>query len=194
MSNNNSNDFGAKMRKFWSKMDLSFWKKDSSEEPGSSNVEETHPEVQKDFYKSFEPVVSPESESEPEPYQPEPADPEKSKFYNNISRWVLYVGIILLPLFFLPFTSDILNTNKQLLLVVVASVSLISWLLVVVSSGYLTWRNNPVDKGLLVLLGAFILVSIFSVNSFKSIFGSIDGLGNALTSTIAFTIIYFLLV
>lgn len=184
-------------------MDLSFWKKDSSEEAEGSNIDHPRSEIKgfykslvKGFYKSFEPTVSPEPEPENqiEPYQPEPADPEKSRFYNNISKWVLYVGIVLLPLFFLPFTADALNTNKQLLLVAVASISLISWLLGVVSSGYLTWRNNPVDKGLLALLVAFILASTFSVNSFKSIFGSVDGLGNALTSTIAFTIIYFLLV
>ncbi len=195
MSHNNLNDFVARMHKFWSKMDLSFWKKDS-EETDSSNVENTHSEIRHDFSKPFESVVSPKSEPEIklEPYQPEPADPEKSKFYNNISRRVLYVGVVLLPLFFLPFTPDVLNANKQLLLVAVASISLISWLLGVVSSGYLTWRNNPVDKGLLALLGAFVLASIFSVNSFKSIFGSGSGLSNSLVSIISLTIIYFLLV
>ncbi|TSC60798.1 MAG: Uncharacterized protein G01um1014107_240, partial [Parcubacteria group bacterium Gr01-1014_107] len=192
MLNNNLNDFVARMRKFWSKMDLSFWKKDSSEETDGSNIDGTHLEVKSDFYKSSEPVVHSESESENqiEPYQPEPADPEKAKFYNNISKWVLYVGIVLLPLFFLPFTSDVLNSNKQVLLVAVASISLISWLLGVVSSGYLTWRNNPVDRGLLALLGAFTLASIFSVSSFKSIFGSSSGLSNSLVSIIALTVIY----
>ncbi|MDO8496331.1 MAG: tetratricopeptide repeat protein [bacterium] len=195
MLNNNLNDFVARMRKFWSKMDLSFWKKDSAE-IDSSNIEDTRSEIRNDVSRSFESVISPESESgtQGEPYHPEPADPEKSKFYNNISRWVLYVGAVLLPLFFLPFTPDVLNSNKQLLLVAVASVSLISWLLGVVSSGYLTWRNNPVDRGLLALLGAFVLASIFSVNSFKSIFGSGGGLSNSLVSIIALTIIYFLLV
>lgn len=197
MLNNNLNDFVARMRKFWSKMDLSFWKKDSEEtDKLNDNLEDVPSD---DFSKPFESIVSPESESEiqpePEPYyQPEPADPEKSRFYNNISKWALYVGIVLLPLFFLPFTSDVLDSNKQLLLVVVASIGLISWLLGVVSSGYLTWRSNLVDKGLLAILGAFVLASIFSVNSFHSIFGASSGLSNSLISTVAFIVIYFLLV
>lgn len=185
------------MQKFLSKMDLSFWKKDS-EETGNSNIEDTHDQDQatEGSSESFESFVSPDSrlEIQPEPYQPEPVDPEKSKFYNNISRWVLYVGITLVPLFFLPFTPNVLNANKQLLLVVVASIGLISWLLGVVSSGYLTWRKNPLDNGLLAVLAAFILASIFSVNSFESIFGSIGGSSNTLVSIVSLTVIYFLVV
>ena len=51
MLNNNLNDFVARMRKFWSKMDLSFWKKDSSEEAEGSNIHNNHTEVKKNFYK-----------------------------------------------------------------------------------------------------------------------------------------------
>ena len=99
-----------------------------------------------------------------------------------------------MPLFFLPLTQNVLENNKYLLLIGVASVGLVSWLLGVVSSGYLAWRNNPLDKGLLALLGAFIAVTVFSPDSFKSIFGSSESLSNALTSIIALTILYFLVV
>ena len=44
-------------------------------------------------------------------YKVEPADPEKAKLYNNISRWAVYVGVFLLPLFFLPWTTGVLEIN-----------------------------------------------------------------------------------
>ena len=165
-------------------MDLNFWKKDS-QEVDSSNAE---------YQYSNQEEAPPEVVHSQEYYQPEPADPEKAKFYNNISKWALYVGVFLLPLFFLPWTTTVLDMNKQMLLIGVASVGLVSWLLGVVSSGYLAWRNNPVDKGLLAILGVFIVTTVFSMDRFKSIFGFNGGFSNALLSIVALTILYFLVV
>ncbi len=171
-------------------MDLNFWKKDNSREveQGESNAEYQYSE------EAVETQPSSEVVDVPEYYQPEPADPAKARFYNNISKWALYVGIFLMPLFFLPLTQNVLEANKYLLLIGVASVGLVSWLLGVVSSGYLSWRSNPLDKGLLVLLATFILAAVFSIDSFKSIFGSGGNLSNALTSIISLTILFFLVV
>lgn len=124
----------------------------------------------------------------------EPADPEKAKFYNNISRWCLYLSVFLMPLFFLPFTTNVLELNKLMLLLVAVSIGMIAWLLGVVSSGYLAWRNNPVDKGVLIFLAAFILSAIFSVDSFKSVMGLSAGFSNILISAVVFTVLYFLVV
>ena len=146
-------------------MDLAFWKKDNSRE-----VEQNESNTEYQYSEETETPAPSEVVDASEYYQPEPADPEKAKFYNNISRWTLYVWVFLMPLFFLPLTQNILEANKYLFLIGIASVGLVSWLLGVVSSGYLAWRNNPLDKGLLVLLSAFILASIFSVDGFKSTF------------------------
>lgn len=173
-------------------MDLNFWKKDNSHEVEKNNSDFEYQ------YSESEEVETSSSNSDvvesPEYYQVEPADPEKAKFYNNISRWALYLGVFLMPLFFLPWTQVVLEANKYLLLVGVVSIGLVSWLLGVVSSGFLAWRNNPIDKALLVLLGVFALVTVFSVDSFKSLFGFSGGISNSLTAFIALTILYFLVV
>ena len=127
-------------------------------------------------------------------YQVEPADPEKARFYNNISRWAIYVGMFLMPLFFLPWTSNVLEMNKLILLTAVAGTALISWLLGIVSSGYLAWRNNNLDWGILGFLVAFIAATVFSAAKFKGLFGVGAGLSDTLMAATLFTVIYFLLV
>ena len=47
---------------------------------------------------------------------------------NKISRWCVYILLALMPLWFLPFTVNITNFNKQFLMIVVLTVTLIAWL------------------------------------------------------------------
>ena len=169
-------------------MDLSFWKKENAESQDQPEQEVQYQYTAEETNKSAEVVESPEY------YQAEPADPTKAKFYNNISRWALYIGIFLLPLFFLPSTSSPLELNKMMLLVVVAGVGLVSWLLGVISSGYLAWRNNFLDKGVLALLLAVLLATVFSIARFKSIFGFDLSVSNSLAGITSLTILYFLIV
>ena len=87
----------------------------------------------------------------------------KETIYSKISHWILIVGVLVLPLFFLPWSTSILEFNKQMLLLVLAGTVLILWLLHVVTSGQLSWRANPLDKGVLALLSAvsFSTVPVF---------------------------------
>ena len=127
-------------------------------------------------------------------YVPEPSDPEKAKKYFAVSRWALYVGIFLIPLLFLPWTSNPTEINKQIVLITVAGIGMISWLLGIVSSGYLPWRSTPLDKGVMALLGAFVVGSIFSVARINGLFGHSVSLSNSLASIASLTAFYFLIV
>ncbi len=111
--------------------------------------------------------------------------------YSRISRWLLTVGIFLLPLFFLPWTTSILEFNKQLLLLIIAGTVLIFWLLHLVVSGQLAWRINPLDKGVAGFLLAVSLSTIFSIARFKSLFGLTGSLSDSLVSVLVFSIFYF---
>ena len=111
--------------------------------------------------------------------------------YSKISRWLIIVGVFLLPLFFLPLSTSILEFNKQILLLVLAGAALILWLLHVVISGQLSWRVNPIDKGIIAFLLAVSLSTIFSLSRFKSLFGTTGSLSDALVTVIALSIFYF---
>ncbi len=114
--------------------------------------------------------------------------------YDRIIQILLYATVVLLPLFYLPWTSGVLEYNKQLLLVGVASVGLVVWLLGAVVSGKLTIRTSPLDKGMLAVLVASIVATVFSMTPAKSLFGVSVSLSSSLLTVIALTVFYFLAV
>lgn len=111
--------------------------------------------------------------------------------YIKMSRWILIAGIFALPLFFLPWSTGILELNKQMLLIGLSGATLILWLLHVVVSGQLSWRNNPLDKGVAAFLLAVVISTIFSLARFKSLFGLTESLSDALVTVLALSIFYF---
>lgn len=116
------------------------------------------------------------------------------KVYRTIVRWVLMIGVFLVPVFFLPWTTNVIELNKGLLVIAVAGVGLIAWLLALVSSGQFAWRPNVFDKGVLAVLGATLVATILSVSRFNSLFGTANNLAPSLMMVCAFSIIYFLIV
>ncbi len=114
--------------------------------------------------------------------------------YAAIVRWAVLIGVFLMPIFFLPWTTGILELNKQLLLMVVAGTGLVAWLLSLISTGRFSWRPSTFDKGVLAILGAMLVATIFSLSPFSSLFGMPGNLSSALVTLISATILYFLVV
>ena len=114
--------------------------------------------------------------------------------YIRICRAVTLAGIFLLPLFFLPWTTSVLEFNKEILLVGLAGAALILWLLDVVVSGRLTWRPNSVDAAVGSVLAASALAALFSISRFKSLFGSTGSLSESLVVIVSLSIFYFVAV
>ena len=87
------------------------------------------------------------------PHSSQRFETEKSgvggSLYDKVVQILLYATVVLMPLFYLPWTSSVLEYNKQMLLVVVAAVGVVVWLLGAVVSGKLTVRMSPLDKGVL---------------------------------------------
>ncbi|MFN7088536.1 MAG: hypothetical protein ACK4NX_01780, partial [Candidatus Paceibacteria bacterium] len=114
--------------------------------------------------------------------------------YKKAVRWVLLIGTVLMPLFFLPWTTSVLELNKQLLLAVVAGAGLVLWLLDVVMSGKLSWRFNMLEKGVLAFAGAVALSTIFSISKYKSLMGMAGSLSDSLLSVVSLALVFFLIV
>ena len=162
-------------------MNFKFWKK------GESHSQFFSQEGGQTVYEEVQPEEVPEVVREPR-------DPNSGKIYTQIIQWALYIGAFLLPLFFLPVTTGILDLNKQMLLITVAGVGLVAWLLGIVSSGWLSWRNNYLNNGVIAVLAATLLGTLFSLVKFKSLFGVSISLSNSLVSIFALTVLYFLAV
>jgi tetratricopeptide (TPR) repeat protein len=114
--------------------------------------------------------------------------------YNAVVRWTLLVTAFVAPLFFLPWTTGILELNKQLFLLIAAGVGLVAWLLSLVSSGRLTWRTSYLDKGVLAVIVACILAAVLSISRSVSVFGLPNNVTMALATVLSLSVLYFLVV
>lgn len=113
---------------------------------------------------------------------------------SSLFNWVIYAAFFLVPLFFLPFTSSVLEQNKQVLLVLLTVIALVVWFGSMVmkkecafKSGW--WQAIP---------GAFLLVvlvsSILSVSHYQSWIGqSGQQFTSFLTIAVFVALFYFLL-
>ncbi len=140
-----------------------------------------------------------------ETYYPEPPvlDPESSDrgaegysrseetVYLKLCRAIVLVAVFLVPLFFLPWTTSVLEFNKQILLIGLSGAALILWLLHVVVSGRLLWRPNSVDAAVGSVLVASALATLFSMTRFKSLFGLSGSLSESLVVILGLSIFYF---
>src|SRR3989344_6929476 len=99
-----------------------------------------------------------------------------------------------MPLFFLPWTTSVLELNKQLLLIAVSGTALISWLLGIVTSGKLSWRGNSLNNGVVTVLGGTALATLFSIAKFKSLVGLTGSLSNSLSVILALSVFYIVAV
>ena len=165
------------------------------EEEHNPNDTNEYPNVANDFEEEL--LTSDESPTEEELLTLEDqgtSNVNAETVYKKAVRWLLLIGVALLPLFFLPWTTSVLELNKQLLLVIVAGAGLVLWLLDVVMSGRISWRFNPLDKGVIALAGAVALSAVFSVAKFKSVFGMAGSLSDSLLTVVSLTVVYLLIV
>ena len=120
--------------------------------------------------------------------------PRLSRAYAEIVRWSILVLFALMPLFFLPFTVDTLEVNKQTLLVIVTFVAALAWLGHMVANRELTLRRGwlnafPAFLWLVVLIG-----SALSKAPFTSWIGGDGQEYMSFLTTTAFLILFYLLV
>jgi len=101
-------------------------------------------------------------------------NPEKKKkeaFVGNILEWSLYGLIFLIPLFFLPFTGDVLELNKQMLIFFATLWCAILYISKSIIAEKIQIKYSPVYAGFGALLAAWLISSIFSLYPYNSFLG-----------------------
>jgi tetratricopeptide (TPR) repeat protein len=110
-----------------------------------------------------------------------------------VTRGLLSIQIFFLPLFFLPFTLDILDLNKQTLLLVFTFTATLTWIAGMMIQRRFTFRNGWVNALLILFL---IAVGISAWNSSAPFLSWVGGSSQEYTSflTIAgLTILFYLI-
>ncbi|MDO8424337.1 MAG: tetratricopeptide repeat protein [bacterium] len=113
--------------------------------------------------------------------------------FQRITKPSLYLLVFLLPLFWLPFSFEAFELNKQYLLFFLVSLAFFSWLAKMVLSGELRFRKTPLD----IFVGVFLLISVlsavFSADKGSSIFGFYGRFSDGLIGLLSLGMMYFLI-
>ncbi|MBP6883872.1 MAG: hypothetical protein KBC06_01420 [Candidatus Pacebacteria bacterium] len=100
-----------------------------------------------------------------------------SNTLDKISFWALFSVIVLLPIFFIPFSKIPIENAKGLLLVVGLSVAIISWLSARLYDKKIVLPRSIVLISALVVVLVFLASSLFSKVPHVSLFGTLFDIG-----------------
>ena len=119
------------------------------------------------------------------------------KFINKLDNFLLIIIkaiVFLLPLFFLPLTSEYFEFNKQFLLWIFASVGVLLWLIKIAIEARAKIKINPLNLPVLIFLVLTAAASVFSLDRFSSFFGHFGGFSDAWLGLFSLAIFYFLII
>ncbi|MGE5297755.1 MAG: hypothetical protein ACM3KM_01180 [Acidobacteriaceae bacterium] len=116
-----------------------------------------------------------------------------SKF-TRLIRWLLYAAVFLVPVFFLPFTTEVREFNKQTLLFLLVVVMLAIWVVKILTTRSVAWVKTSLDFILLAYLIIYFLASYLSIDKVSSFLGYYGRYTGSFLSIISFVVLYFLVV
>lgn len=128
------------------------------------------------------------------------ANPEESKgnskkvaIFLKVAKIAVYLLVFLLPLFFLPWTSNILELNKQALLFFLVLISLICWLAYILTSSKLEINKSFIDLPVVLLVLVTAISTLFSLFRSGSFWGWPLAISSSFLSLLAFSALYFII-
>ena len=115
-----------------------------------------------------------------------------SAIFDQVTKWSLYLLFFLTPIFFLPWTSNILDINKQMLLVVLTVIGLVAWLGQMVLSKQFAFRSGWLNLVPGLFIVSVLASSILSVSGYQTWVGQASQEYVSFLSTIMFVILFYL--
>lgn len=113
-----------------------------------------------------------------------------SNILDRISYISLFLVIVLLPIFFLPFTRVPVSTSKGLLVVVGLAISIIFWAVARFSDGKVSFPRSSIVLSGLGIVVVVLLSAFFSTASQMSFFGMIFDVGTFWFMLAAFLLMF----
>ncbi|MEI7741804.1 MAG: tetratricopeptide repeat protein [bacterium] len=118
--------------------------------------------------------------------------PKLGSIASAISSGCLYLLVFLLPIFYFPWTSNLLEVNKNLVLVVLSVIGGLSWLGSMMAEKELAIRRSPLNVVVLCFVAVTALSTWFSKNTTLSFFGYEGNQYTSMIGLLAFVVMYFL--
>jgi tetratricopeptide (TPR) repeat protein/O-antigen ligase len=119
---------------------------------------------------------------------------EKVEILNKISKISIYLLVFLIPIFFLPFTQNVLDYQKQFLLLFLVSLSLVCQLIKFLIEEKISFNFHPLHFLILAVILIFGLSTLFSQSRTESFFGFPLTVSQSFLTLLFLSILYFLIV
>src|SRR3989344_4719564 len=105
---------------------------------------------------------------------------ESETIYDRIISTCLYLIVLLVPLYFLPITSDYLEINKAFLFYLLVLVASVAWLTKMIVNKQVNFRRTFLDLPLALFIIIYVLATIFSRNRYMSLVGDASYMSDSL--------------
>jgi len=114
--------------------------------------------------------------------------------FNKIIKCSLYSLVFLLPIFFLPFSFEGYEFNKQYLLFFLVSLAFLTWLArMIICEKEIRFRRTPLDIPILIFMFFSILSAVFSIDKISSFLGFYGRFSDNLVGILSLGALYFLI-
>jgi hypothetical protein len=114
--------------------------------------------------------------------------------FGKIINFCLVALVFLLPLIFLPFTTEIREFNKQALLFFMVTIMLGVWVVRILAVRGVSWVKTSLDYILFGYLLIYLVSSWFSIDKASSFLGYPGRFTGSFISVLVFVVLYFLIV
>lgn len=113
--------------------------------------------------------------------------------FGMITRWATYLLFFLVPVFFLPWTTGILEHNKQLLFVVLTGVGLLAWLGQMVMGKQFSFKSGWLNLVPGLYFVAVLISSITSLAGYQTWVGQASSEYTSFLSVSLFIVLFYML-
>ena len=116
------------------------------------------------------------------------------KLCNSVIKYSIYILVFLMPLFWLPWTIEAYEFNKQYLLFFLTGLALLAWLVkMIVVQRKIVFRRTPLDIWILLFMLMTVLSTVFSIDKISSWLGFYGRFSDSVIGLLCLGIIYFLI-
>lgn len=116
------------------------------------------------------------------------------KLLGQVVDWCVRGLALLLPLWFVPVTLDVLELNKQTLVVIVTMVAVIAWVGKAVLERSFSLTRSWLHLAVACFLLGYLITSFFSLDRYLSFVGNFGQMQWAFATVAAFVLLYFVMV
>jgi tetratricopeptide (TPR) repeat protein len=116
------------------------------------------------------------------------------RFCSAVIKWTLLLSVFLIPLFFLPWTAEVTEINKQLLLFVSATAAGLAWLGKMLAERKLEYRRSIINAIVLLYLAVYAISTWLSDNKYLSLAGDYGQENFGFFTLLSFVVLFFVAV